>query len=307
MFDVLLYYKMILVQHPDVQTRIHKEICRALQLKGRVLIGKDGINGTVSGIKSSVDLYVAYMNQHQTFCDIDFKKSSAGEHPFSKLSVKARTEIITTDDRENFDLCRRGKHIDRDTFHQWLVDGEDMVLLDMRNDYEWEIGRFVGSVRPPMKYFRDLKDSMDFYEQFKNKRIVMFCTGGIRCEPASAQFIAHGFDPKQIYQLEGGIVTYAEKYGNEGFYEGKCFVFDDRIAVPVNTSDSAKIVGTCIHCGASNDLYRNCLNRHCNRLYLACHGCNSKTENTCSDECREIICESINHRSPRRKVIHRNK
>ena len=144
-----------------------------------------------------------------------------------------------------------------------------MVILDMRNDYEWEIGRFVGAVRPPMRFFRELKDHMDFYDQFKDKKIVMFCTGGIRCEPASAQFIARGFDPKNIYQLEGGIVKYAEKYGNEGFYEGKCYVFDERIAVPVNTSETAVVVGKCHHCQATEDTYRNCANKFCNLHFVA--------------------------------------
>lgn len=288
--------------------KMHKQVCKALGLRGRILIGKDGINGTVGGSKNVTELYTAYMDQHRLFKQIDFKESTAEENPFPKLSVKARDEIITTEEREEFDLCRRGKHIDRDTFHEWLKNKEDMVILDMRNDYEWEIGRFVGSVRPPMKYFRDLKDHFDFYEQFKDKKIVMFCTGGIRCEPASAQFLSRGFDPNNIYQLEGGIVKYAEKYGSDGYYEGKCFVFDDRIAIPVDTSEDAPVIGNCAHCRVSDDTYRNCLNRHCNKLYLACDACNEATENTCSHACLAIISEPGNSRSPRRKVeLHRNK
>lgn len=314
MYNVLLYYKIVKVQHPETAVKMHKEICKALGIKGRVLIGADGINGTVAGSKMQTDLYQAYMNVTKPFEKIDFKESSSPEMPFPKMSVKVRPEIITTDDRENFNICENGRHVDRDTFHQWLVNKEDMVLLDMRNDYEWEIGRFVGSVRPPMKYFRDLKDTMDFYEQYKGKKIVMFCTGGIRCEPASAMFLAHGFDRDQIFQLEGGIVKYAEKYGDEGFYEGKCFVFDDRLAVEIDTSENAKIIGNCTLCETSCDTYRNCINRNCNMLFLGCEECMMKMEDTCSDECKTVISDPnekrsyrANHVFAKNKVLHRNK
>lgn len=308
MYKVLLYYKLVDITSPESEVKKHKEVCKALQLKGRILISKDGINGTVGGSQASVDMYRAYMNQHRVFNNIDFKESASEIDPFPKLSIKAREEIITTEAKDQFDICRRGKHIDRDTFHEWLVRGEDMVILDMRNDYEWEIGRFVNSVRPPMKYFRELKDHMDFYEQFKNKKIVMFCTGGIRCEPASAYFLAHGFDKENIYQLEGGIVKYAEKYGDAGYYEGKCFVFDERVAVPVDTTENAKIVGKCYLCGSLNDIYRNCAYRVCNRLFLACDTCNETFNNTCSSECKEAILNPEELRPPRLKTCeHRNK
>lgn len=308
MYHVLLYYKIVDIAHPDNVVAIHKEICRALQLHGRILIGPDGVNGTVAGTKEQIEMYKAYCNQTRPFKKIDFKESTSPDMPFPKMSIKARDEIITTDDRENFDICSRGNHVDRDTFHQWLVNKEDMVLLDMRNDYEWEIGRFVGSVRPPMKYFRDLKDQMDFYEQFKGKKIVMFCTGGIRCEPASAMFLAHGFDRKQIYQLEGGIVKYAEKYGDDGYYEGKCFVFDDRVAIPVDTTENARVVGACHHCGETCDTYTNCINSGCNLLYISCDACVQQTENCCSAECQDIIKDPAVRRTPRHKVgEHRNK
>lgn len=305
MFHVLLYYKIVPIQHPSVMVKTHAEVCKALDLKGRVLIGKDGINGTVAGTAHSIELYKQYMAQTRKFHDVDFKESTSEQQPFPRMSVKERSEIITTEDREQFDLCHRGNHVDRDTFHEWLESGEDMVLLDMRNDYEWEVGRFVNAIRPPMKYFRDLKDHFDFYEQFKGKKIVMFCTGGIRCEPASAMFLAHGFDQKDIYQLEGGIVKYAEKYGSAGFYEGKCFVFDDRMVVDVG---DPRITGSCHHCQGTTDAYRNCLNRHCNKLFLGCEDCTRAFENTCSEECKSVIQNSEEMRplSPTH-ILHRNK
>lgn len=310
MYHVLLYYKFTRVADPASEVKLHTEVCRALQLKGRILMNQDGINGTVGGSPESIVLYRAYMDQHRDWRGIDFKLSESAIEPFHKLKVRFRPEIITTEAGGDFSLCNRGQHVDRDTFHAWLERGEDMVLLDMRNEYEWEVGRFVNSVRPPMKYFRDLKNEMDFYEKFRGQKIVMFCTGGIRCEPASAYFIAHGFDPKNIFQLEGGIVKYAEKYGDAGFFEGKCFVFDERLAVPVNTSASATVVGHCFHCQGLSDLHRNCANKWCNKLFLACDGCAAVWQNTCSAACREVAIDPTNCRPAHGndvRVLHRNK
>lgn len=310
MYSVLLYYKIIKIQHPESEVERHREICQALQLKGRILIGEDGINGTVGGSAESIRLYREYMNQHRMFKGIDFKESKSDIEPFPKLQVRARNEIITTEIKDDIDWSLRGKYVDRDTFHAWLEQGEDMVILDMRNDYEWEIGRFVGSVKPPMKYFRDLKSCMNFYDQFKGKKIVMFCTGGVRCEPASALFVKYGFDRDQVYHLLGGIVKYAEKYGNDGFYEGKCFVFDSRVSVPVNTTESAKIIGNCLHCNSNIDTYRNCDNKYCNKLFIACDECTIKMQNTCSPECTALIADPNNVRPPRAndiRTLHRNK
>lgn len=310
MYSVLLYYKFVRIDNPEKEVELHKEVCEALQLKGRILMNQGGINGTVGGAKESIDLYRAYMNAHRLFRNIDFKESASQIEPFPRLQVRAREEIITTGAKEMLTGCSRAKHLDCDTLHEWLVRGEDIVILDMRNDYEWEIGRFVNSVRPPMKYFRELKENMDFYTQFLGKKIVMFCTGGIRCEPASAYFIAHGFDPQLVYQLEGGIVKYAEKYGNDGYYEGKCFVFDERMAVPVNTTPNAVVVGRCIHCQANTDVYRNCANKYCNRLFLACDACAGEKQNTCGDNCIEVIKDDTKLRPPHAndvRILHRNK
>ena len=307
MKHVLLYYKFVDLQHPENIVRRHKEVCKALQLKGRILISKDGINGTVGGSKEAIKMYKDYMNQHQFFKDIDFKESTSEFNPFPRLSVKEREELVTTEVRDEINICNRAQHIKPKTLHKWLEkDQDDLVLLDMRNDYEWEIGRFKDAVRPPMKYFRDLKESMEFYEQYKGKKIVMFCTGGIRCEPASAWFIENGFDPNNLYQLEGGIMKYVDKYGSDGFYVGKCFVFDDRMAITVDDN----VLSDCDLCGQECDVYRNCKNRKCNKLFIGCESCMREMKNTCSDECCEYIQDPENQRPPAPNHVeekHRNK
>lgn len=289
MYHVLLFYKLRKITHPHHEVKKHKEVCKALQLKGRILLDDRGINGTVAGTEQQINMYKQYMDQHRLFADIDYKESTSEEMPFPRLQVKHRKEMISTHAKEEIDLGKRGKHINRDKFHEWLEKNEEMVLIDMRNDYEWEVGRFKNAVKPPVEKFYELKDNMDYYEKYKDKKIVMYCTGGIRCEPASAYFINKGFDRENIYQLEGGIVKYAEKYGDEGHFEGKCFVFDDRMVVPVDTTENAVVVGACALCETKTDVYRNCANKTCNKLFLCCDACAEKMHNTCQVACQEVI------------------
>jgi len=293
MKKVLLYYKFVEIEGPKQLVQQHKEVCTALQLKGRILISENGINGTVGGNPELIEKYKEYANQHELLEGIDFKESKAAPNPFSDLSVKYRGELVTTDAKDEFQLCQRVQHIKPKTLHLWMQqEQEDLVLLDMRNDYEWRIGRFKDAIRPPMKYFRDLKDNLDFYEQFKGKKIVLFCTGGIRCEPASALLVENGFDPDNLYQLEGGIMKYVDRYGSDGFYIGDCFVFDDRISINIDD----KVLSNCDICGEECSEYRNCINKHCNKLFIGCDSCMEKLENSCSEECYNYIQDSANKR-----------
>ncbi|MFB6226252.1 MAG: rhodanese-related sulfurtransferase [Candidatus Paceibacteria bacterium] len=306
MNKVLLFYKYVDIEDPQQVTERHKEVCKALQLKGRILISDNGINGTVGADPDLVDKYKEYIEQHKLFEGTDFKESESRKTPFSDLSVKVKDELVTTDADEDYNICDRAQHIKPKTLHLWMQQEQDnLVLLDMRNDYEWRIGRFKGAVRPPMKYFRDLKDNLDFYEQFKDNKIVLFCTGGIRCEPASAMLIEHGFDPDNLYQLEGGIMKYVDKYGSDGFYIGDCFVFDDRVSIEVDDNVLAK----CDICGGECNQYRNCANKKCNKLFIGCSDCMEELENSCSEGCYEFIQNPDNKRpeASNHHPIHRNK
>lgn len=308
MYQVVIYYKVAPIANPKHEEREHKRLCRTLDLKGRVLISPDGINGTLAGTAEDIKKYVEYCEDHTELTDIDFKYDDVPEIPFSKLRIRMRDEIVTTDVLEKFDVKNRAQYIDVDTLHQWYKDDEDFVILDMRNDYEWEVGRFKNSVRPPMKYFRDLDENLDFYEQYKDKKVVTFCTGGIRCEFATPQLFLAGFKPENVCQLEGGIIKYAQKYGDDGFFEGKCFVFDDRIVIDVDKTKNAKVVGKCAICENLNDVYRNCNNAECNKLFLACNGCWENLGHACSDYCKIVIKDPSKMRPERVKVLsHRNK
>lgn len=316
METVILYYKFTPIVDPRAEVERQRALASQHGLTGRVLIAPDGINGTLAGSAEGIDAYIDYCNQHSELSGIDFKKALSPIKAFPNLQIRYRHETVTLGAPGVTLVCDRAQHVDRDTFHQWLVAGEDMLLIDMRNDYEWEIGRFVNSLRPPMKYFRDLKNYSDFYLKAINqakdqgKKIVMFCTAGIRCESASA-FLAHcGLRAEDVYQLEGGIVKYAEKYGDAGYFEGKCFVFDERLSVAVDHTVNAKVVGHCLLCGQSADTYRNCANRFCNKLFIACDDCAIAFANTCGAECREIIKDPTAMRPPHGndvRMTHRNK
>ena len=288
MYKVLLYYKIKRMKDPQSEVLTHKAVCNALKLKGRILINEDGINGTVGGKPEVIELYKEYLNKHKHFKGIDFKEHNCKTNPFPRMQIKYRDEIITTGVRDEIDLSKRGTHISRDRFHKWMKNGEDMVIVDMRNDYEWEVGHFKNAVKPKMAHFRDLDKTMNIYEQYKDKKVVMYCTGGIRCEPASAYFIEKGFNPENIYQLEGGIVKYAEKYGDEGYFRGKCVVFDDRMEVDINTKNP-EIISTCLLCDVPCDSYTNCALPECHKLILLCEKCKKAYNGTCSSECKKTL------------------
>jgi len=316
METVILYYKFTPIADPQTEVERQRVLAREHGLTGRVLIAPDGINGTLSGSAEGITAYIDYCNQHDELADIDFKQSLSPIKAFPNLQIKKRAETVTLGVPGVTLACSRARHLDRDTFHQWLVAGDDMLIIDMRNDYEWEIGRFINSLRPPMKYFRDLKNHADFYRtaiieaKEHGKKIIMFCTGGIRCEVASAFLAYCGLASEDTYQLEGGIVKYAEKYGDQGYFEGKCFIFDERLAVEIDKTPNAKIVGNCLLCNQSADTYRNCANRFCNKLFIACDNCAIEFGNTCSAECREIIKDPTAMRPPHGndvRMTHRNK
>ena len=155
---------------------------------------------------------------------------------------------------------------------------------------------------------RDMPNLNRFYEKYKDRKVVTFCTGGIRCEFATPQLVTAGFKSENLYQLEGGVIKYAQKYGDEGYFEGKCFVFDDRIAIAVDKTPNAKIVGQCAICGSANDIYRNCSRAECNKLFLACDNCWETLNHACSEYCAEVIKDPTKIRPERVKVVsHRNK
>lgn len=264
-YVVLLYYKYVEIADPVAFAAEHLDLCRDLGLLGRVLVAAEGLNGTVAGTEEATEEYRAWCRNHPLFSDMSFKTGEAETNPFKRLSVKPRNEIVTLGVDEPFDLKAEPRnHLSPGEWKR-LIEEEDVVLFDVRNDYESAVGRFKEAIAPPIRNFRDLPRALKDYAHLKEKKVLMYCTGGIRCEKASALFRREGF--KEVYQLDGGILNYGREVGAD-HWEGECFVFDERMTVPIGGEPVQPIV-TCAHTGESGARLINCLNDDCHRLFPA--------------------------------------
>ncbi len=263
-FTVLLYYKYVPISDPETFVAEHLRLCRELGLNGRVLVAEEGINGTLAGTSEATNEYQAWCRNHPLFADMAFKINEADEMPFKRLSVKARKEIVTLGVDEGFDLeSEPDNHLSAEEWKR-TIEEEDVVLFDVRNDYESAVGRFKGAITPAIGNFRELPKALKDYAHLKDKKVLMYCTGGIRCEKASALFRREGF--KEVYQLDGGILTYGEKLG-PAHWEGECFVFDERMMVPVGGAEAAPPIAACAHTGSVGAVLINCRDDLCHRLF----------------------------------------
>ena len=288
MGKILLFYKYTLLDNPKRMLKWQRKICTDLRLTGRILIGTEGINATVGGTDEHVARYIEIMRQEPCFADIDFKQSEGGADCFPKLVIKIRDEIVTLGiPAQQLGSQQGGIHLSPDQTHQLLTDNpDDLVVLDARNDFEWQVGRFTNAILPPIQNFREFPEYIEKnLDQFKNKKVLMYCTGGVRCERATALLKVKGV-AKEIYQMEGGICKYAEKYP-DGYFRGKNYVFDGRVTQKVNED----VFGHCYICNSSCDEYTNCANALCNRHFIGCADCISRLQNTCSSICQQLVSE----------------
>lgn len=275
---VLLYYKYIDVPDAESETAKHRALAQSLDLRGRIYISSEGINGTCSGTTEHIEQYKNALNEHSLFSGIVFKESLSDGHPFKKLFVRLRPEVVTL--RQAVSAKDAAPYITPEELHAALERNEDLVLIDMRNDYEAAIGRFRGAKTLTMENFRDLPKFLTELEPFKHRKVITYCTGGIRCERASALLKLHGFT--DVRQLEGGIVTYCEKFP-DGYFEGSCFVFDDRMTLRFPGKLPQRYVSQCGFCSEPCDRYLDCRYQPCHALFLCCEKC----EPTCEGYCKQ--------------------
>jgi len=292
MNKVILYYKFVPVSDPEMTMRWQKELCNRLGLKGRIIVSKHGINGTLGGHIENLREYKREMNRSVVFKGIMYKWSDGTGSDFPRLSVKVKPELVAFDTPDEIKVDEKGvigggKHLKPEALHKLMEErGDDVVFFDGRNAYEAAVGRFKGAVVPDTKTTRDFVTELesDKYEDIKDKPVVTYCTGGIRCEALSVLMKNRGF--KEVYQIDGGIVKYGEKYGDEGLWEGSLYIFDDRMSH--RFSDTSKDIGECVHCKGKTSNYENCANVSCNRLVLICDTCKEDKELLYhTDECRE--------------------
>lgn len=273
-FQVLLFYKFVPIKDPEKIRLWQWELCNTLNLKGRIIIAEEGLNGTLEGSLEDTEKYIEQIHKHKYFKDLIFKKSPCNGEAFPKLSVKVRKETIASGEAGTDPNKIRGKYITAEELHSWFLEKRQFYIVDMRNDYEYSSGYFENSIFSGLQNFFDLKSVLPRLKHLKDKTLVTVCTGGIRCEKASGFLVENGF--KDVYQLKDGIQTYMEKYPNEHF-KGKLYVFDGRLTIGFNTDDPKhEIVGRCMHCGSPSDTYVNCAYDFCHLHYICCNNCLDK-------------------------------
>ncbi|WHY57709.1 rhodanese-related sulfurtransferase [Peribacillus simplex] len=284
-YRVLLYYLYVPIENHEEFAAEHLAACNALELKGRILVAAEGINGTVSGTIEQTNKYMDMMKSDPRFADIVFKIDEADGHAFKKMHVRPRNELVTLRLEEDINPNRTtGKYLSPKEFFEQMQD-ENTIVLDARNDYEFDLGHFRGAIKPEITNFRELPDWVrENKEMFEGKKILTYCTGGIRCEKFSGWLVEEGFE--DVSQLHGGIATYGKDPEVQGeLWDGQMYVFDERIAVPINQKEHV-IVGRDIYSGEPCERYVNCANPECNKKILCSEENEHKHMRSCTHECR---------------------
>ena len=286
-YQIILFYKYVHIESPEEVKVSEQKICEKLDLKGRCIIATEGINATYEGTAENIRKYIKELEKNPIFLNINFKLSAGTGHSFPKLSIKVRKEIVSL----HLGVCdidpneTTGIHLTPVELHEWIKNKKEFYIVDMRNAYEHKVGHFENSILPPIENFRDLPKVVEQISHLKNKTVLTVCTGGVRCEKASGFLITQGFT--DVYQLDGGIVSYMEKYPNEDF-KGKLYVFDGRVAMGFYTDDTKhEIIGKCDTCGGKSENYVNCDNSVCHRHFISCEKCikNNNGEALCPGGC----------------------
>lgn len=284
-YRILLYYNFTPIEAPQAIRDEHYTKCEELGLKGRILVATEGLNGTVSGLKGQTDAYMAWMAQHPLFHATEFKIDEHDKHAFLKLHVRVKNEIVRFNLPNAVQQYGTTPYVEPAEFRQILKEAQtnpDIVILDARSAYESKVGRFKGAIAFDIDTFRELPDKKAEIEKFKGKKVYTYCTGGIKCEKISG-WLKEELGLDEVYQLHGGIVRYAKETGGEDF-EGQCYVFDQRVVVPVN-SVNPTVVGHCSVCGTEAEKMINCANAECNAHILMCESCFHELEGCCSKSC----------------------
>ena len=292
MQKILLYYKFTPIKDPEAIKLWQKVLCDSLGLRGRILVSRHGLNGTVGGDIDALKKYIKETKKFAGFKDIVWKWSDGSRDNFPRMSVKHRRELVgfkNSDDEFDVDehgVIDGGTHLKPEEVHKLIEQyGDDVVFFDGRNAHEAELGKLKNAVVPNTRTSRDFIAELesDKYDDIKDKKVISYCTGGIRCEVISAMMKKRAF--KDVYQIDGGIVKYGEKYGDDGLWEGALRVFDGRKTMTF--SDKAKTLAYCHYCQAPTSNFENCAEPSCNKLVVLCQTCaNDPERRYCSNDCR---------------------
>ena len=293
------FYRYVHIENPaEYRDHLYRE-WESIGCLGRIYLANEGINAQMSVPSNHWDALEAHIEKDELLSGVPFKVAvEDSNRSFYKLKIKVRNKIVADGlDDTSFNPWNTGNHLNAIEFNQAIADGA--IVVDMRNHYESEVGHFKGAILPDADTFRDeLKMVESMLDGKENEKILMYCTGGIRCEKASAYFKHLGF--KDVNQLKGGIIEYAHQVQEqqlENKYIGKNFVFDERLGERI-TDD---VIATCHQCGKTCDNHTNCLNEDCHLLFIQCDECKARHEGCCSDDCQEIIQLPMEEQKERRK------
>lgn len=280
--SIAAFYKFAFFSEDALQSlKQQLEACAQQSgLKGLVVLGSEGLNATVAGSREAIDELKSLVRKMVADSEMEFKDSTCEKMPFARFKVDVRQEIITSKDVSIDPSESAGTHLTPQQWHEMIASDPDVLLIDTRNDYEVEVGTFAGAIDPKIKKFSDFQKWVEDTGLARDKKLLMFCTGGIRCEKAVPEVKRLGYE--NVYQLQGGILRYLEEYP-QGFFAGECFVFDHRVAVDKNLQPS-KLYKLCPHCGNPAQESVSCSN--CGKSAVVCKHCIPQPDkNTCSKNC----------------------
>ena len=257
--------------------------CKRIDMRGKIIIASEGVTGYGTGSKASIDKFEKFLQSIEEFKDIWIKRNPTKRFNSKRMLVKIKKEIITF--KHPFTIGNRGEYISPKDLDKLYENREDFVLIDVRNDYEHELGSFKDAMRLNMRRFSQFPEAiLKYRKSLQRKKIVTYCTGGIRCEKATAWMRENGFE--EVYQLKGGIVNYGIEVGSSN-WEGLCFVFDDRGAVKISPKNQKEWSKKCCVCFIPTSLSHTC--HYCRRQFYQCRRCSPLFENCCSKFCRNKL------------------
>jgi UPF0176 protein len=283
----LSFYQYFAVDDPQAFRNELYTALNGLKVFGRIYIAAEGINAQLSVPAGNFQFLKNYLFSIEPLKNIRINIAVDDGKSFWVLKIKVREKIVADGiDDPSFSMQNKGKYVNAQDFNK-LTEDPDTVVIDMRNHYEYEVGHFEKALEIPSDTFREqLPMAANMLEEKKDKNIIMYCTGGIRCEKASAYLLHKGF--KNVFHLEGGIINYANDVREKGLpnkFKGKNFVFDDRLGERI----SEEIIAKCHQCGKPADTHTNCINSACHLLFIQCEECAKEYEGTCSKECYDFI------------------
>ena len=293
------FYKYCFIDNPEgLRNKLYSNLIEQ-DILGRIYVSKEGINAQISIPEHNVEDFKSYIHSIDVFSDIKFKHAVEEGTSFLKLKILVRDEIVAYKvPEESYDMNKTGVHLKPVDFNSSIKE-KDAIVVDMRNYYESEVGRFKNAIIPDAHFSKELLPKVaEVLEGKEDKKVHLYCTGGIRCEKASSYLIKKGF--KEVYQLEGGIIQYAhdmKKNDLKSEFIGKNFVFDDRMGERV-TND---IIGKCHQCKTPSDDHKNCKNDACHLLFIQCDTCAEKYNDCCSNACNEFLQLDIETQKKLRK------